>query len=92
MGSAQRAMIQEKEVENPPESNPNSDIPQTNTSTSAKSQHLSVVRSKRISKSDGLSKPSGLMSSLHPTKEEPRGEKSSINCTTLVMCFIKNYF
>ena len=73
-GSAQRAMIQENEVENPPESNPSSDIPQTNTSTSAKSQHLSVVRSKRIAKSDGLSKPSGLRSSLRLQKKK-QGEK-----------------
>ena len=69
-GSAQRAMIQENEVENPPESNPSSDIPQTNTSTSAKSQHLSVVRSKRIAKSDVFSKPSRLRSSLRLQKKE----------------------
>ena len=73
-GSAQRAMIQENEVENPPESNPSSAIPQTNTSTSDKSQHLLVVKSKRIAKSDGLSKPSGLRSSLRLHKKI-QGEK-----------------
>ena len=72
--SIQRAMIQKNEVENPPEYNPSSYIPQTNTSTSAKSQHLSVVSSKRIAKSDGISKPSGLRSSLHLQKKK-QGEK-----------------
>ena len=43
-GSIQRAVIQENVEENPPESNPSSDIPHTNPSTSNKSQHLSVVK------------------------------------------------
>ena len=53
-GSVPRAVIQENVEENPHESNPSSDIPHTNPSTSDKSQHLSVVKSKRIAKSDGL--------------------------------------
>ena len=67
-------MIQENVEENPPESNPSSDIPHTNPSTSDKSQHLSVVKSKRIAKSDGLSQPSGLRSSLRLQKKT-QGEK-----------------
>ena len=54
-GSVPRAVIQENVETNPPESNPSSDIPHTNPSTSDKSQHLSVVKSKRISKYDGHS-------------------------------------
>ena len=73
-GSPQRAMVQENEVENPPESNPSSDTIQTDTSTSDKSQNLSVVKSKRVAKSDGVSKPSGLRPSLH-LKKKKQGEK-----------------
>ena len=73
-GSVKRAVIQENVEENPPESNPSSDIPHTNPSTSDKSQHLSVVKSKRIAKSDGLSQPSGLRSSLRLQKKT-QGEK-----------------
>ena len=43
-GSPPRAMVQENEVENPPESNPSSKTIQTDTSTSDKSQNLSVVK------------------------------------------------
>ena len=73
-GFVPRAVIQENVEENPPESNPSSEIPHTNPSTSDKSQHLSVVKSKRISKSDGLSQPSGLRSSPR-LKQKTQGEK-----------------
>ena len=43
-GSPPRAMVQENEVENPPESNPSSKTIQTDTSTYDKSQNLSVVK------------------------------------------------
>ena len=69
-GSPQRAMIQENEVENPPESNPSSKSIQTDTSTSDQSQNFSVVKSKRVAKSDGVSKPSGLRPSLHLKKQK----------------------
>ena len=62
-GSIPRIVIQENVEENPPESNPNSDIPHINPSTSVKSQHLSVVKSKRIANSDRHSQSSGLRSS-----------------------------
>ena len=73
-GSVQRAVIQENFEENPPESNRSYDILHINPSTSDKSQHLSVVKSKRIAKSDGLSQPSGLRSSLRLQKKT-QGEK-----------------
>ena len=65
-GSPPRAMVQENEVENPPESNPSSKTIQTDTSTSDKSQNLSVVKSKRVAQSDEASKSSGLRPSLPP--------------------------
>ena len=57
-GSIPRVVIQENVEEIPPESNPSSEIPHTNPATSDKSQHLSVVQSKRIAKSDGHSQSS----------------------------------
>ena len=73
-GSIPRVVIQENVEENPPESNPSSDIPHTNPSTSDKSQHLSVVKSKRIAKSDGHSQSSGLRSSPR-LQMKTQGEK-----------------
>ena len=73
-GSIPRAVIQENVEGNPPESNPSSDIPHTNPATSDRSQHLSVVKSKRIAKSDGHSQSSGLKSSPHLQKKK-QGEK-----------------
>ena len=73
-GSIPRVVIQENVEENPPESNPNSDIPHTNPSTSVKSQHLSVVKSKRIAKSDRHSQSSGLRSSPR-LQTKTQGEK-----------------
>ena len=75
-GSPPRAMVQENEVEIPHESNPSSKTIQTDTPTSDKSQNLSVVKSKRVAKSDEASKSSGLRPSSHLTKAETRGEKS----------------
>ena len=79
-GSPPRAMVQENEVENPPESNPSSKTIQTDTSTSDKSQNLSVVKSKRVAESDEVSKSSGLRPSLH-LKKQKQGEKRA--ATTL---------
>ena len=62
------------EVENPPESNPSSKTIQIDTSTSDKSQNLSVVKSKRVAESDEVSKSSGLRTSLH-LKKQKQGEK-----------------
>ena len=73
-GSIPRVVIQENVEENPPESNPSSDIPHTNPSTYDKSQHLSVVKSKRIAKSDGHSQSSGLRSSPR-LQNKTQGEK-----------------
>ena len=73
-GFVQRAVIQENVEENPYESNPSSNIPHKNPSTSDKSQHLSVVKSKRIAKSDGLSQSSGLRSSLR-LQRKTQGKK-----------------
>ena len=73
-GSPPRAMVQENEVENPPESNPDSKSIQIDTYTSDQSQNFSVVKSKRVAKSDGISKPSGLRPSLH-LKKKKKGEK-----------------
>ena len=46
-GSPPRAMVQENEIENPPESNPSSKTIQIDTSTSDKSQNLSVVKTQK---------------------------------------------
>ena len=73
-GSIPRAVIQKNVEVNPPESNPSSDIPHTNPATSDRSQHLSVVKSKRIAKSDGHSQSSGLRSSPRLQKKT-QGEK-----------------
>ena len=73
-GSIPRAMIQENVEVNPPEFNPSSDIPHTNPTISDRSQHLSVVISKRIAKSDGHSHSSGLRSSPR-LKKKTQGEK-----------------
>ena len=73
-GSIPRVMIQENVEVNPPEFNPSSDIPHTNPATSDRSQHLSVVKSKRIAKSDGHSQSSGLRSSPR-LKKKTQGEK-----------------
>ena len=73
-GFIPRAVIQENVEGNPPESNPSSNIPHTNPATSDRSQHLSVVKSKRIAKSDGHSQSSGLRSSPHLQKKT-QGEK-----------------
>ena len=81
-GSPPRATVQENEVENPPESNPGSKSIQTDTSTSDQSQNFSVVKSNRVAKSDGVSKPSGLRPSLHLQIEETMGEKSSNSITS----------
>ena len=69
-GSPPRAVVQENEVENLPESNPSSKTIQIDTSTSDKSQNLSVVKSKRVAQSDKVSKSSGLRSSLHLKKQK----------------------
>ena len=74
-GSISRVVIQENVEVNPPEFNPDSDIPHTNPATSDRSQHLSVVKSKRIAKSDGHSQSSGLRSSPR-LKKKTQGEKS----------------
>ena len=73
-GSVPRAVIQENVEENPPESNPSSEIPHRHPSTSDKSQNLSVVQLKRIAKSDELLHSSGLRSSPRLQKKT-QGEK-----------------
>ena len=73
-GSIPRVVIQENVEGNPPESNPSSNIPHTNPATSDKSQHFSVVQSKRIAKSDGHSRSSGLRSSPR-LQTKTQGEK-----------------
>ena len=73
-GSIPRAVIKDNVEGNLPESNPSSDIPHTNPATSDRSQHLSVVKSKRIAKSDGHSQSSGLRSSPRLQKKT-QGEK-----------------
>ena len=73
-GSPPRAMLQENEVEIPPESNSSSKTIQTDTPTSDKSQNLSVIKSKRVAKSDEASKSSGLRPYSHLIKQK-QGEK-----------------
>ena len=73
-GSIPRVVIQENVEENPPESNTSSDISHTNPATSDKPQHFSVVKSKRIAKSDGHFQSSGLRSSSRLQKKT-QGEK-----------------
>ena len=79
-GSPPRAMVQENEEENPPEPNPSSKTTQTVIPTSDKSQNLSVVKSKRVAKSDKASQSSGLRPSTHLSKKK-QGEKRA--ATTL---------
>ena len=79
-GSPPIAMVQENKVENPPELNPSSKTIQIDTSTSDKSQNLSVVKSKRVAQSDEVSKSSGLRPSLYHRKKK-QGKKRA--ATTL---------
>ena len=87
-GYVPRAVIQENVEENPPESNPSSEISQKNPSTSDKSQHLSVVKSKKIAQSDGLSQPSGLRSSLRLQKKT-QGDKRATTAVPKTQSTIK---